>query len=240
MKMDKSLFLLLTGTIAGVGTACVIHNVPDPATAPPATTAPTSTTAAGPTAPATTPPAPGVDPGARRVTPGQIRSIRGAGGDSADGGAPPPPPAAACLDDSAPATGDCGTIADKSCTWASKRCTAYKTFLKGKVASNAIACTVAASNACSGTATADCGRSAMKAACPDTSVAQACSTLATKCKDTADNCTAAFSALNSAGQQKALVYCAGEGGCTSGVAACVEAALFPAAEGATSGGLRRR
>ena len=55
----------------------------------------------------------------------------------------------------------------------------------------------------------------------------------------ADNCTAAFSALNAAGQQQALTYCAGEGACSKGVSACVEAALFPAAEGVGGGGPRR-
>ena len=238
MKMDKTLFLLLTGTIAAASTACIIREAKDPA----APGTPAATTAAT-TAPATTTaPAQDSDPGARHVTPKQVGSLKGISVDNGDGGAPAPTPAptTACLDDTATASGDCATISDKSCSWASKRCTAYKTYLKGKVAASAVACTLAASsNACTGTTTVDCGRNAIKAACVDAKVATACATLAPKCKDTADNCTAAFSALNAAGQQQALTYCAGEGACSKGVSACVEAALFPAAEGVGGGGPRR-
>jgi hypothetical protein len=232
--MDKTRFLLLTGSIAAGGAACVIREAKDPATPVTPVTTTTTTTTPGATQ--------GADPGARHVTTKQVGSLRGVTVDNGDGGAPAPTPAptTACLDDTATASGDCATISDKTCSWASKRCTAYKTYLKGKVGASAVACTLAASsNACSGTTTVDCGRNAVKAACVDAKVATACATLAPKCKDTADNCTAAFSALNAAGQQQALTYCAGEGACNSGISACVEAALFPAAEGVGGSGPRR-
>ncbi len=242
MKMDRSLFLLLTATLAGGGAACVLKvNEPDTPANPAGS--------AAATAPAT--PATG-DPGARNVG-RNLKQVRGIGGldtpptpppAAVDGGAAPtPPPATACLDTGAATAGDCTKMVDKACSWAAKRCTAYNTYLNPKVAAQAVSCTVAATNACSGQAAVGCGTTAMAASCSDPNAAAACAQLAPLCGTTADVCTPILSSLNAAGKQAALTYCSVEGGAgckSAGLAACVNAALFPAAEGAVGGGVPKK
>jgi hypothetical protein len=225
MKIDKSLFLLVTGTIAG--TACSFNiSSNNPGTTPSAT--PQAT------APATAPPGP-AGPGPRHLS-GHTLGLKGTPLDLGDGGAAPPPaptppPAAACLDNGASTAIDCTTMTDKSCGWAKKRCDAFTQYLNPKVANQAATCATQAKDACSGSAVT-CTQTAMKSACADPQVAQVCAQMAATCKDTVDNCTAILSSLNAAGRQQAATACASAASCSAGIAACVDKALFPAAEGA--------
>jgi hypothetical protein len=237
MKMDRSLFLLITGALAGTG-ACVIKEVePAPAT-PPTATAAAATPATA--APAATTPAmpPGKQVGHNLKT---VRGVTNLGTTPAPTPTPTPTPtpATACLDTGTATAGDCTTMVDKSCSWAAKRCASYNQYLNPKVAAQAVSCTVAATNACGGQAAVGCGQTAMAASCSDPNAATACAQLAPLCGTTADVCTPILSSLNAAGKQQALSYCSAEGGAgckSAGLSACVNAALFPAAEGSATGG----
>lgn len=246
MKMDRSLFLLLTGTLAASGAACVLKvNEPDT----PANPAGSAVAAGGSAAPGATA-APTGDPNARPVGRG-LKNVRGIGGldtpptpppAAVDGGAAPAP-ASACLDTGAATAGDCSTMADKTCSWAAKRCSAYAQYLQPKVAAQAVACTIAAKDACSAQAAVGCGSTAMAASCSDPNATTACAQLAASCGTTAAACAPLVSSLNAAGRQQALTYCSAEGGAackSAGLAACINAALFPAAEGGVGGGGPRK
>jgi hypothetical protein len=239
MKIDRSLFLLITGAIAAGAGACVIKET-EPATAanPATTAAPAATT------PATAAPAATAAPGAKQIG-HNLKNVRGVGNlgtTPAPTPTPTPTPTpAACLDTGAATTaaGDCTTMVDKSCSWAAKRCAAYNQYLNPKVAAQAVSCSIAATNACSGQAAIGCGTTAMAASCTDPQAATACAQLAPLCGTTADACSPILSSLNAAGKQQALTYCSAEGGAgckSAGLSACVNAALFPAAEGAAVGG----
>jgi len=249
MKMDRSLFLLMTGAIAGTSAAACVLKVQDansPATAPSASAA--NATPTTPTAAPSATPAPTGDPNARQIG-RNLKQVRGIGGldqptQAADGGAPTPPPAppaptTQCLDSAATTAAACSPMKDTSCSWASKRCDAYNKYLQPKVAAQAVACTTAATDACGAKSAVACGQKAMAASCSDATAATVCAQLAPACGATADQCTSILSALNAAGRQQALSYCSVEGGaaCKSiGLAACVDQALFPAAEGGATGG----
>jgi hypothetical protein len=238
MKMDRSLFLLLTGSLAGAGAACVVK-VNEPENASPAASASAVAASAAPSASAaptaTAPTGPQVGRNLK-----QVRGIGGLAPTTAGSATPTPTPApsaaptTACLDTGAATAGDCGTMTDKTCGWAGKRCNAYKQYLQPKVAAQAVSCTIAAANACGGQAAVSCGSTAMAAACTDATAATVCAQLAPACGATADQCTGILSSLNAAGRQQALSYCSAEGGAackSAGLAACVNNALFPAAEG---------
>jgi len=92
MKLNPSLFLAITASLAGTG-ACIIKNA-DPQQ-PTAATASTAATAPSATAPTTTAPAASGDPNARQLG-HNLKEVRGIGG--LDGGAP------AATDAGSPAT----------------------------------------------------------------------------------------------------------------------------------------
>lgn len=238
MKIDRSLFLLLTGAIAG--SACYI-NTQGPGSQPPPTpsAAPSGTTAE---------PAPSVSPTARRLSKGHLGRV---GTPSSEGPEPPPPsvppptdpPAGACLDSAPAATSPTceGLAPDASCApfaFVGQKCAAYNLYFKPKVAAQAVSCMKAFDGKalCSAGNTYTCGKNALLASCPDANVATACTQIAATCKDTAANCSALLSGLNAAGLQK-VSQCAVADGCKSGLYSCVEGLMGPSAEGA--GGTKR-
>jgi hypothetical protein len=228
MKIDRSAFLLLTVAIAGG--ACVINQpAQDPQTpandpnAPPVAPMPNASGAPGQTNPGLQSARRGLREGPNAPAPSNEGTV--------DAGTPPtPPPATSCLDNAAATPGDCAAFA--SCAGAKTKCESYKSLFKPKVAANAVACLQSnAANVCSNSVLKDCQTNALKAACTDQQVVQACSMLASNCKETVDSCAAIVSGLNDTGRQKVLTYCAGEG-CKNGLGACVDAMTGPAVEGA--------
>jgi hypothetical protein len=229
MKIDRSAFLLLTVAIAGG--ACVVNQPAQDPQNP-------NTTTTDPNAPAVAPVPGNTGTPSTAGLNAPKRGLRGPGDPGSpstevvDAGTPPatpPTPPAQCLDNAAATPGDCAAVA--SCAAAKTKCEAYKTLFKPKVAANAVACLNShAANVCSNTVLHDCQTNALKAACLESQVVQACGMLAGNCHETADSCAAIVSGLNDAGRQKVLTYCAGEG-CKNGLAACVDAMTGPAVEG---------
>lgn len=228
MKIDRSLFLLLTGTIAAATTA-VACEVKVEAGPPPQTAQgpqPPPPQAAAPPPPAAPPPAAKPSISKVPVIPfhflpfGQPAPAAGAGG------APPPQPGA-CLDDGAATPDDCAKMqaADKSCApfpFPTQKCAAYKQYFKPKVAAAAVSCMngLSSKQVCDGSQSYTCGNGALNQACVDQSVAQLCGVAATSCKTTAQDCTAMLSGLNDAGRT-AVAQCIAQG-CAAGLYPCVE------------------
>jgi hypothetical protein len=230
MKIDRSAFLLFTVAIAAG--ACVVNPPPqDPQN-------PQTASTTDPNAPAIAP-VPGAtgsatNPGLQSARRGLREGPGAPSTEAADAGTPTtppptPPPATQCLDNGAASAGDCAAVA--SCAAAKTKCENYKTLFKPKVAANAVAClNTHAANVCSNSVLHDCQTNALKSACVEQQVVQACGMLASNCKETVDSCSTIVSGLNDAGRQKVLTYCAGEG-CKNGLAACVDAMTGPAVEG---------
>jgi hypothetical protein len=222
MKVDRSLFLVLTGALAGGCHIYVDEPAPQTAATPPPPTANQSTPAPG--APAA-PPAPG-QPAAPAKPPTKVVPIHLRGGTQ-----PAPsgttPPANACLDANTATVPDCATMKapDTSCApfpFPQQRCASYKSNFAPKVAASAIACMTALSSkqVCDGSQAYNCGKAALAQACPDPAVGQLCAIAATSCKSTAADCTALLSGLNDQGKQQ-VAQCVAQG-CQAGLYSCIE------------------
>jgi hypothetical protein len=223
MRIERSFFLALTGTLAG---ACHIYVDEQPgrtAAAPPPPAANQSTPApAAPGAPAPPPPA-APKPPPRTVPPLHF----GGGGAAPAGSTPPSPPAPACLDANNVTVPDCATVKPPDATCApfpfpQQRCTTYKTYFDPKVAAQAISCMAALSGkqVCDATQTYGCGKAALTQACPDPTLGQLCNIAATACKSTPAECTSLLSGLNDQGKQL-VAQCVAQG-CQAGLYSCVE------------------
>jgi hypothetical protein len=225
MKIERSLFLALTGAIAGA--ACVVYTEPHNPPTQPAPSVPPGATAVPPTQPtvATNPAAP--PPPKHVVSAGAVHDTHAGGGSNppapTPGPTPPPPPAGSCLDTSAATAGDCTKFTNpssSSCSFAQSKCSAYNTYFNPKVAAQAYSCMQGASNVCSGTAPYDCGKSALQQSCPDPNVATLCQAYAGLCKTDANTCSSLISGLNATGRQK-VAQCVSSG-CSAGLYSCIE------------------
>src|SRR5579883_2207202 len=166
MKIDRSLFLILTGSLAGAACQVYVDEPPKTATnTPPPPTANQSTP---------TPPAP-----QHAQAPRPIHMRGRAGNNPAPGPSPTPNPAPGCLDNGQAAVGDCGQMqaADSSCagsTFGQTRCNVYKQYFDAKVAAAAVKCEVGLSSkqVCDSSQSYNCGKTALMQACSDPQVAQ--------------------------------------------------------------------
>jgi len=226
MKIERSLFLALTGVLSG-SAACVIYThdpANDPTSAAPTSTIPPGATAVPPTQPTAV--APSVP---KHEVASGVRGHRGGVTPQTDGGAAPPtPPAGQCLDNSAATAGDCTKLTGPSaegCVAAQGKCGAYNAYFRPKVAAQAYSCMQSAQNLCTSTAANDCGKSALQQACPDPNVATICQAYAGLCKTDANTCSSIVSGLNDQGRQK-LAQCV-TAGCSAGLYSCVEGLAAP-------------
>jgi hypothetical protein len=230
MKVDRSLFLVLTGTLAG---ACHIYvDEPPPQTA---ATPPPPTANQSPPSTAVPPPPPQPQPGspAQPQTPAPLPQtpsppqrtipIHLHGGSSPA----PAPGQTACLDANASTVPDCAAMKapDPSCApfpFPQQRCATYKSYFDPKVAAVAVSCMNALSSkqVCDGSQTYNCGKAALAQACPDSTVGQLCAIAATSCKSTPAECTSLLSGLNDQGKQQ-VAQCVAQG-CTGGLYSCIE------------------
>jgi hypothetical protein len=220
MKLDRSLFLVLTGTLAG---ACQIY-VDDPApktAAQPPPGAPTPPPAAA--QPGAPPPAAPAPPAPPRKVAVEVHTAPAHGG-----AAPAPTPApAACLDANATTVPDCAGMKapDTTCApfpFPSQRCAAYKAYFSAKVAASAVSCMngLSSKQVCDATFAYNCGKTALAQACPDPQVGQLCAIAATSCKSTPAECTSLLSGLNDQGKQQ-VAQCVSQG-CQFGLYSCIE------------------
>jgi hypothetical protein len=237
MKISRSLFLTLTGSIAG-SAGCYVaepppppqvvyryppqayppgypryaygtYPVPRPRPAPPRAVA---------TATTTTPPSPVIEAG---VVPTPVPT--------AEASVTPPPPAptaegGACLDASIVTIPDCSHV-DATCrgsTFPAKQCGAYRAYLDPKVAAAAVSCMsgLASKQMCDATSAYACEKTALLQACPDTGLGPLCSVAATSCKSTASECSTLLSGLNEIGKRQ-VAGCIAKG-CKAGLYSCVE------------------
>jgi len=232
MKIDRTLFLVLTGSLAGAGCEVYVNEHPKPPPAAPA--------AATPVKPAVVarqqPPAPPAPPS--KVVP--LRRLAGGGAaPTPSGGGTTPPAPSTCLDTGAATIPDCGAMqaADSSCApfpFPQQKCSAYKTYFDPKVAAVAVSCMTALNGkqVCDGSQSYNCGKAALVQACPDSTLAQLCAIAATSCKSTASDCTALLSGLNDQGKDQ-VAQCIAQG-CSAGLYSCIEG-LTSSAAGASKG-----
>jgi hypothetical protein len=245
MKIDRSLFLVLTGSIAGAAAACHVYvGTDEPQTPATAASAQPGSSVAAPTAPpAPTAPAAPTATGPRRVVPGH-QMAKGGPTPNVTPPAPvppqPPQPApSSCLGDGAATPGDCNALtapmSGPSCeglSFAKDRCNVYKTYFKPTVAAAAYSCLNQPQGMCASPQTYACGQNALKQACADSTVTQLCSIAATSCKTTAADCSAMVSGLNDQGKQQ-VASCVAKG-CGAGLYSCIEglsSAPSPSTEG---------
>jgi hypothetical protein len=228
MRIERSLFLVLTGSLAG---ACHVY-VDEPASrtatapAPPAPpAAPASAQPAPAAAPATAAAQPA--PAAPKPPPRVIPIHLGGALAPAHSGGTTPAPAATCLDANSVTVPDCATVKapDTTCApfpFPAQRCATYKTFFDPKVAAQAISCMSALSSkqVCDATQTYNCGKAALAQACPDPEIGQLCNIAANACKATPADCTSLLSGLNEQGKQQ-VAQCVAQG-CQGGLYSCVE------------------
>jgi hypothetical protein len=242
MKIDRSLFLILTSALA-TGACFVEHDHSPPPPAPPPPPPPAQPKLARiilrpehpapprprphpfplpplhfpganvtPVAPPA-PPIPGPTPG---PTPPPAPVV------APDGGAAP----AACLDESAAAVPACQLQPlDPSCasnTFPSQRCQTYIADFDPKVAAAAVGCMnkLTGKQLCDSSQAYACGNESLQQACNDPTTAQLCQVAATPCKVGAEDCVVMLSGLNSAGQT-AVAQCVAQG-CSAGLYSCIE------------------
>ena len=230
MKIDRSLFLVLTGVLAG-STACEAScNMGDhhahPPPPPPAQPVANQSTPAATSTPATAPTsAPGTVPTPSRVVP--LHLAHGGSVVPTPTPTPSPTPPSGCLDSSSTTVPACSTMpaVDSSCSanaFPAQKCGAYNAYFSPKVAASAIGCLskLSGKQLCDSSQVYACGKTALSQACPDNSVAQLCGIAATSCKSTAADCTALLSGLNDAGKQQ-VAQCIAQG-CQAGLYSCVE------------------
>jgi hypothetical protein len=125
-----------------------------------------------------------------------------------------------CADDQG-SPGDCNK-AHCALGFVCQQCEAYKRYFKPKIAERAVACVVAQTRkqAADGCRTYQCGDEALKSACLDPSVDNACLTIARRCNTSLDECRGLLSGMNDAGRRK-IAACAARG-CPYGLWSCVE------------------
>jgi len=224
MKVDRSLFLVFTSTIAASAVACVVKEYqpppPPPPAPPPAAPAP-APQAANPHIlpfhggqPSNQPaPAPAPNPHILPITPHNGPT---------PAPTPNPPAPSTCLDANATTAPTCS--ASLSCSgnaFPMQRCQAYLQYFDPKVGANAVNCMNGlGSNMCDSQHDYDCGKAALTQACPDNTTAQLCQIAASPCKVAASDCVNMLSGLNSAGQD-AVAQCVA-GGCSAGLYSCIE------------------
>jgi hypothetical protein len=225
MKVDRSLFHVLTGAIAASAVACVVKEYQPPPPPPPA---PPPAPVAQPAAPA--PGAPhllpmhGGMPVANNNQPAPAPHILPL--HPTPGPTPYPNPApSSCLDENATTAPTCSSSLTSSCSgnaFPMQRCQAYLQYFDPKVGANAINCMNGlGANACNSSSDYDCGKAALAQACPDTStVSQLCQIASGPCKVAATDCVTMLSGLNSTGQD-AVAQCVA-GGCSAGLYSCIE------------------
>ncbi len=231
MKVDRSLFLLLTGALAG-GCHVYIDEPPSRTARPPAPPPQAHAAPAAPPPSAAPPPAapPPTKPPVQQAVAPHLPPLRGVvvAPANSGGNAPPASPAApTCLDSNAATVPDCATMKapDTTCApfpFPQQECSTYKTYFDPKVAAQAISCMASLSSkqVCDATQTYGCGKAALAQACPDAALAQLCSIATTACKSTQADCMSLLSGLNDHGQQQ-VAACIAQG-CQSGLYSCVE------------------
>ena len=242
MKIDKTLFIMLTSSLAG----CVIHAGTGPDT-PVATNAPPAPAANPAATPAVAPaPAsasgklifggrhraalqrPAGDPAVAPAVPGLVPA---APATPATPGIPAPTDeGGACVNSATTAAAaTCKKFAtDANCAKAQQMCTAFNAYYK-PVAASAGVTTISSSPADCANAAAEGHRAANSAnLCADSKVTQACAALAVQCKTTPDACAKELAQLNDAGLQK-VASCAAANSCGAGLHGCVNQ-LFPTFE----------
>ena len=232
MKIERALFLALTGTISA---GCYVVERPRPTPPPPpqqtvaATAAPRPVTPLVPAAPghAATPaapahPIPHLDP----IRPGPgVLPVPPAPGPTPTTPIPPPPAPqptpSACLDSSAATVPAC-TSTCSSNPFVAQRCATYAADFDSKVATQAIGCmnALTGASACDSMQAYNCGKIALNKACSDPTVAQLCQIAATPCKVAQPDCVTMLSGLNSTGQD-AVAQCVAKG-CQAGLYSCIE------------------
>ncbi|HEY8039006.1 MAG TPA: hypothetical protein VIF15_04400 [Polyangiaceae bacterium] len=225
MKIDRSLFLVLTGALAG-SAACEVY-VGDGKHRPPQTASGTQPTATATTPGAATTAAPAQPPTPTRTIP--LHLAHGGVGPIPSGGGTTPPtptPTGSCLDANTATVPACALQAmGSTCsgnTFPAGKCAVYAADFDPKVAAAAVTCMNGLSGAqlCDSMQTYNCGKTALAQACPDPSVTQLCAIAATSCKSTAADCTAMLSGLNDKGKQ-AVASCIAQG-CSAGLYSCIE------------------
>jgi hypothetical protein len=233
MKIERALFLALTGTLAA-GCYVVEHPPPPPPPLPPATQTAAATTGSphlaplqargatpGPApaphaaphleplrpGPGVLPPAPGPSPSPTPTTPVPTP--------------PAPQPPTACLDSAAVTVPAC-TVKCSTNAFMAQRCATYAADMDSKVAASSINCMngLTGAAACDSTQAYGCGKTALTNACADSTVAQLCQIAATPCKVAANDCVTMLSGLNPTGQD-AVAQCVAKG-CSAGLYSCIE------------------
>jgi hypothetical protein len=216
MKVDRSLFLILTGSLAGA--ACQVYVDEPPKTGSNATPPPTANQSnqSTPTAQPATTAAPHIVHLKPRTSGGAVTPP-----------GPQPPTPQSCLDNGQATVGDCGQMQapDSSCApfpFPQSRCNVYKQFFDAKTAAAAVKCEIglSAKQVCDGMQSYNCGKAALLQACPDPQVTQFCQGAVTPCQTTASDCAAMVSGLNDQGQQQ-VAMCVAKG-CQGGLYSCVE------------------
>jgi hypothetical protein len=233
MKIERALFLALTGTLSA---ACIIVEHPKPPPPPPP---PPPPVAASPQQASNKPPVKIVPVGPARPAHEVIVPVGPPHAQPQPSPAPtsptpsptvPPPPAptppppsppAACLD-SNPATVPACSVSCPSNAFVAQRCAAYAADFDQKVAASAISCMngLKAASACDSMQAYNCGKAALNQACADPTVTQLCQIAATPCKVAQNDCITMLSGLNSTGQD-AVAQCVAKG-CSAGLYSCIE------------------
>jgi hypothetical protein len=227
MKVDRSLFLVLTGTLSAG--ACQVYVGDDkpktPQAAAPGTQPPPTANPSTPTAPPATP---------QRVVNLKLEGHGATTPPAPSGGSTPPPPSPSCFDNAAATIPDCASMqpADSSCApfpFVQQKCAGYKAYLNPKVAAAAVSCMTALTSkqVCDATYAYNCGKSALAQACPDPTVAQLCQIAAAPCRTSASDCASMLSGLNDQGKQT-IAQCVAQG-CQYGLYSCIEGLTSPAA-----------
>ncbi len=221
MKVDRSLFLVLTGAIASSAVACVVREYQPPAPPPPGSPPPQVATAQPQPGPAPAPTQQAANTPNLHLRPiHEGKSPTPAPTPTPPN--PPPPNPNACLDQGGITAPACAsTLSCSGNSFPMQRCQAYLQYFDPKVGANAVTCMNSlGSSSCDSQHAYDCGKQALAKACPDGTVTQLCQIAASSCKVSANDCVTMLSGLNTAGQD-AVAQCVA-GGCSAGLYSCIE------------------
>jgi hypothetical protein len=242
MKIDRTLFLVLTGALAATTGACIVEHdhtppppAPPPPPPPPAVHPKPILLGFRPPPPKPRPhpfplpplhfpgvnvqPSPGPSPAPPAPTPA-----------ATDGGAAPPQPtpANACLDQGSVPVPACQLQPlGASCTgstFPAQRCQTYSQDFDPKVAAAAVGCMnkLTSQQLCDSSQVYACGNEALQQACNDPTTTQLCQIAATPCKVGAEDCVVMLSGLNNNGQD-IVAQCVAQGcGNGAGLYSCIE------------------